>query len=278
MRARGNEPISHDVLRYPCIPLPISSAVQATGGSRGLERVFEIGPAFRAEKHDTYRHLNEFVSFDIEAAWCDDEDVMGVLERMIHSIWSRVAADDQDLVDIINAYRHTQGLESVVVEVPELPFPRIPYDDAIEIVKQGGGDIEWGDDIESHHCDLIASNTLVSTLSPDGYVDETVLHPPQRRELGSTGSQLSRGFDLNYGRDEMTSGGQREHRVEVLEQNLRDMDLDPDDFSFYTDGFDTAHRHAGWGTWSGSATDGSDWAGNVREVVLFPRDRSRVTP
>ena len=41
----------------------------------GLERVFEIGPAFRAEKHDTYRHLNEFISFDIEGAWMDDEDV-----------------------------------------------------------------------------------------------------------------------------------------------------------------------------------------------------------
>ena len=58
----------------------------------GLERVFEIGPAFRAEKHDTYRHLNEFISFDIEGAWMDDEDVMGVQERMLHHIWSEVAA------------------------------------------------------------------------------------------------------------------------------------------------------------------------------------------
>ena len=56
----------------------------------GLERVFEIGPAFRAEKHDTYRHLNEFISFDIEGAWMNDEDVMGVQERMIHHIWSQV--------------------------------------------------------------------------------------------------------------------------------------------------------------------------------------------
>ena len=56
-------------------------------------------------------------------------------------------------------------------------------------------------------------------------------------EKGSTGEQLSRGFDLNYGRDEMTSGGQREHRVEILEQNLIDMGLNPDDFTFYTDGF-----------------------------------------
>ena len=52
----------------------------------GMERVFEIGPAFRAEKHDTYRHLNEFISFDIEGAWMNDDDVMAVQERMIHHI------------------------------------------------------------------------------------------------------------------------------------------------------------------------------------------------
>ena len=75
----------------------------------GLERVFEIGPAFRAEKHDTYRHLNEFVSFDIEAAWCDDEDVMGVLERMIHSIWKSVKDNDGDLIESINRHRASQG-------------------------------------------------------------------------------------------------------------------------------------------------------------------------
>ena len=100
----------------------------------GMERVFEIGPAFRAEKHDTYRHLNEFVSFDIEAAWCDDEDVMGVLERMIHSIWRSVAENDGHLIEIINHYRATQGLQPVDVEIPKVPFPRISYDEAIDIV------------------------------------------------------------------------------------------------------------------------------------------------
>jgi aspartyl-tRNA synthetase len=123
----------------------------------GLERVFEIGPAFRAEKHDTYRHLNEFVSFDIEGAWMDDEDVMGVQERMIHHIWGEIAKNDMSLIGVVNEYRESQGKEPVIVEAPELPFPRIPYCEAIEIVKSGGGEIQWGDDIESHHCDIIAS-------------------------------------------------------------------------------------------------------------------------
>ena len=246
----------------------------------GLERVFEIGPAFRAEKHDTYRHLNEFISFDIEGAWMDDEDVMGVLERMIHHIWGAVAANDQNLIDVVNEYRTTQGQEPVAVEVPSMPFPRIPYCDAIDIVKEGGGDIEWGDDIESHHCDIIAAQHPGFHFIPRWPMAMKPFYIHHKEgEKGSTGGQLSRGFDLNYGRDEMTSGGQREHRVDVLEQNLRDMDLEPADFIFYTDGFRYgAPPHAGWGLGVARLLMVLTGAGNVREVVLFPRDRSRVTP
>ena len=246
----------------------------------GLERVFEIGPAFRAEKHDTYRHLNEFISFDIEGAWMNDEDVMGVQERMIHRIWSEVAANDQGLLDVVNEYRASRGQESVSVEVPSVPFPRISYCEAIEIVKAGGGEIEWGDDIESHHCDIIAAEYPGFHFIPRWPMSMKPFYIHHKEEeKGLSGGQLSRGFDLNYGRDEMTSGGQREHRVDVLEQNLRNMGLEPADFTFYTDGFRYgAPPHAGWGLGVARLLMVLTGAGNVREVVLFPRDRSRVTP
>lgn len=246
----------------------------------GLERVFEIGPAFRAEKHDTYRHLNEFISFDIEGAWMNDEDVMGIQERMIHHIWSEVAANDQGLLDVVNKYRASRDQESVSVEVPSVPFPRISYCEAIEIVKAGGGEIEWGDDIESHHCDIIAAEYPGFHFIPRWPMSMKPFYIHHKEEeKGSSGGQLSRGFDLNYGRDEMTSGGQREHRVDVLEQNLRNMGLEPSDFTFYTDGFRYgAPPHAGWGLGVARLLMVLTGAGNVREVVLFPRDRSRVTP
>ena len=246
----------------------------------GLERVFEIGPAFRAEKHDTYRHLNEFISFDSEGAWMNDEDVMGVQERMIHHIWIQVAANDQNLIDVVNEYRSSQGQDPVTIEVPSIPFPRIPYCDAIEIVKAGGGEIEWGDDIESYHCDIIAAEHPGFHFIPRWPMSMKPFYIHHKEgEKGSSGGQLSRGFDLNYGRDEMTSGGQREHRVDVLEQNLRNMSLEPADFTFYTDGFRYgAPPHAGWGLGVARLLMVLTGAGNVREVVLFPRDRSRVTP
>ena len=246
----------------------------------GMERVFEIGPAFRAENHDTYRHLNEFISFDIEAAWMTDEDVMGVQERMIHHIWKSVAQNDQDHIDTINAFRETQELEPISVEVPSLPFPRIDYCDAIKMVQDAGQDIQWGDDIDSSHCDIIAEKYPGFHFLPRWpmAMKPFYIHHVSG-ENGVTGEQLSRGFDLNYGRDEMTSGGQREHNVDVLEQNLRNKGLNPDDFSFYTDGFRFgAPPHAGWGLGVTRLLMVLTGSRNVRETVLFPRDRHRVTP
>ena len=246
----------------------------------GLERVFEIGPAFRAEKHDTYRHLNEFISFDIEGAWMDDEDVMGVQERMINYIWTKISENDMNLIDEINKFRISQQKEPVTIEIPSIPFPRVPYCEAIEIVKDGGGDIEWGDDIESHHCDIIAEKFPGFHFIPRWPMSMKPFYIHHKGdEKSESGGQLSRGFDLNYGRDEMTSGGQREHRVDILEDNLINMGLDPKDFTFYTDGFRYgAPPHSGWGLGVARLLMILTGAGNVREVVLFPRDRSRVTP
>jgi aspartyl-tRNA synthetase len=246
----------------------------------GLERVFEIGPAFRAENHDTYRHLNEFVSFDIEMAWANDEDVMAVQERMIHHIWSSVAANDGKEIEAINVFRRTQEMEDIVVEVPSIPFPRVEYSDAIEMIAAAGQDISWGDDIEAHHADIIAkhhSGFHFIPRWPMAMKPFYIYH--EKDETSSSGGQLSRGFDLNYGRDEMTSGGQREHRADVLTQNLIDVNLDPADFNFYIDGFRFgAPPHAGWGLGVARLTMALTGSRNVRETVLFPRDRKRCTP
>ncbi len=250
--------------------------------SGGLERVFEIGPAFRAEKSDTYRHLAEFISFDIECSWANDDDVMGVLERMLHHIWKSVAEEEesQDLISTINAYRAEQGEDLVEVIVPELPFPRVEYDDAIRIIKEKGGRIEWGDDIDAENSDLLAEDLPQFYFLPRWPMSLKPFYIHRiDGEIGSTGEQLSRGFDLNFGRDEMTSGGQREHRIEVLVDNLRTMDLNPEEFEFYVAGFrHGVPPHAGWGLGVERILMKLTGAKNVRETVLFPRDLRRYCP
>ena len=210
----------------------------------------------------------------------DDDDVMAVQERMINHIWQSVADNDQEQIDIINQYRISQDEQPITVEVPSIPFPRIEYCDAIKMIQDAGENISWGDDIESSHCDIIAAIHPGFHFLPRWpmAMKPFYIHHIEG-ENGATGEQLSRGFDLNYGRDEMTSGGQREHKVEVLEQNLRNKGLEPADFSFYTDGFRYgAPPHAGWGLGVARLLMALTGARNVRETVLFPRDRQRVTP
>ena len=263
--------------------------------SGGLERVFEIGPAFRAEQSDTYRHLAEFISFDIECSWANGDDVMGVLERMIHHIWKSVAEEEeaQALIATINAYRSEQNAylaeqgedleqaeDPVEIIVPELPFPRIEYDEAIRIIKERGGTIEWGDDIDAENSDLLAQDLPQFYFLPRWPMSLKPFYIHQiEGENGSTGQQLSRGFDLNFGRDEMTSGGQREHRIDVLVEILKSMDLDPEEFEFYVAGFrHGVPPHAGWGLGVERILMALTGANNVRETVLFPRDLNRYCP
>jgi len=250
--------------------------------SGGLERIYEIGPAFRAEKHDTYRHLNEFISFDIECSWANDEDVMGILERMIHHIWKSISEDEECLAHIatINQFRVTQDEEPIELIVPELPFPRVSYCDAIKIIKEKGGKIEWGDDIDAENSDLLAVDLPQFYFLPQWPMELKPFYIHHiEGEMGSTDRQLSRGFDLNFGRDELTSGGQREHRIDVLIENLKDMDLDPEEFEFYVAGFRHGiPSHAGWGLGVERILMKLTGAANVRETVLFPRDRKRICP
>ena len=99
-----------------------------------LERVFEIGPIFRAEEHDTRKHLNEVTSIDIEASFMDHSDVMALLEQLVQHTYVHV---------IENCTLQLQSL-GIEVKIPHLPFRRITYGEAIEIA-----DLDWGTDLDT---------------------------------------------------------------------------------------------------------------------------------
>jgi aspartyl-tRNA synthetase len=231
----------------------------------GLDRVFEIGPAFRAEEHDTVRHLNEFTSIDMEMAFSDEEDAMGVLERLIQRCIKAVLENNADELELLG----------ITLTAPELPLNRVKYDTAIELVNKKGVEVPWGEDIPMEGMHVLAEAypkyhfiTHWPTESKPFYAQPFHDNP-----------KVCRAFDLNYGAKEITSGAQRVHDPELLKTRLRDQGLNPDSFEFYIKAFEYGMPpHSGWGLGLERLVMIMAELPNIREGVLFPRDRKRLVP
>jgi nondiscriminating aspartyl-tRNA synthetase len=223
----------------------------------GLERVFEVGPIFRAEEHDTRKHLNEVTSIDIEASFLDEREVMELLEELIQHIYVAVAE------------RCSASLQSldVTLSIPHIPFKRIAYAVAIEIA-----DIPWGDDLDT------AAEKAVGEEIGEHYfiVDWPVeLKPFYVQPRGN----LCYAFDLMHPRMELASGARRIHDYALLVEQLAGKSLAPESFGFYLDAFRFGMPpHAGWGLGAERLLVTMLDLANIRESVLFPRDRRRITP
>ncbi len=228
--------------------------------SGGLERVYEIGPAFRAEEHNTPRHLNEFTSIDIEMSFADDDVVMGVMERLVDSAARAVAKETEAL--------ETLGMAPIELE---LPLPRITYDEAIEM---SNGKVKWGEDLS-----MEATREIAQQMNGFYFITKWPLSLKPFYIQPDADPKYSKGFDFMYNEVEMTSGGQRVHDVNLLRERLKEQGLDPEGFSHYLDPFRYGMPpHAGWGLGLDRLAMIFAGAKNVRECVLFPRDRTRMTP
>ena len=232
----------------------------------GFEAVFEIGPIFRAEEHNTIRHLNEATSLDIEISFADHNDVMELLEELIVHIYGSVAKNcADDLAEI-----------GVDLAIPERPFPRIPYLEAIEIANQSIEEkISFGDDLTP-----AAERAIGDTMGGHYFIVDwpTDIRPyyampyPDRPEF-------CKAFDLMHPRMELASGAQRIHDHDLLVERIRAKGLSPESFEFYLKTFRYGMPpHAGWGLGIERLVMTMLDLPNIREAVLFPRDRHRLTP
>jgi nondiscriminating aspartyl-tRNA synthetase len=231
----------------------------------GFDKVYEIGPAFRAEEHDTTRHLNEFTSIDIEMAFADEEDAMGVLERCVYNAILKTRELNEKEMRLLGAD----------LDIPALPFQRITYSDCLDIVKKDGFEMEWGEDFPMEAMKILGENipdfffiTKWPTKSKPFYTQPFEDEP-----------EICRGFDLQYKEKEITSGAQRVHDVELLKKRLEEQNLNPAEFKFYLDAFEYGiPPHSGWGLGAERLTMILTGMQNIRECVLFPRDRKRLVP
>lgn len=236
----------------------------------GFESVFEVGHAYRAELHNTWRHLNEYVSLDIETAFIKDEyDLMefeiGFLKHLIQHL--------EETCD--------KELKMHNVVLPKIKeVPKIPLFEAQKILlekydkKSPAGNIDAEGEIlfskyikEEYDSDFVFLTKYPASKRP-------VYTMPDDQYEGATKS-----FDLIYKGLEITTGGQRIHDYEMLRDNMIKFGLNPEDFGFYLDSFKYGMPpHGGFAIGLERITMKLLGLDNIRESTLLPRDMNRITP
>jgi nondiscriminating aspartyl-tRNA synthetase len=230
-----------------------------------FEKVFEIGPFFRAEESHTRRHLSEFISVDIEEAFAAADDVMKVLEDLIRQICKDVEK---------NCGRELKILKHKI-EVPKTPFKRFTYDEVLEELKEEGIRVPWGEDIPTPAFRTLGKLHPYYYFLTDWPTKSKAFYIKPRDD----NPDLCEGFDLMWRWIELASGGTRIHSKRLLIKRLTEQGLRPESFKSHLQAFDYGMPpHAGWAIGLARLVMALTGKRNIREVVLFPRDRFRLTP
>lgn len=227
-----------------------------------MEKTFTITPVWRAEKHNTPRHINEIRQMDIEAAYYDQTAIMKQIEEVVRDIVKNVLEKNKE--------------ELKILDIKDLRIPKgvyIAYEDAI---KKVGGKVgeDFTPEEERKLCDMHKGD-IVFTHSWPSSIKPFYIMPKD----GKKDSKYSEGFDALYGGMEISSGGQRIHIPELLIERLKIKKLNPKHFESYVNSFRYgAPPHAGWSIGLERLTQVICRLDNIKEATMFPRDRDRLTP
>jgi len=231
----------------------------------GLERVFEIASFYRAEKSHTGRHLSEFTSVDIEAAFMNYTDVMNVLEDLVVDTFKYVSENCKKELEII-------GNKTIT---PDHPFEKITYSQALDELKEKDVKLEFGDDLLDSHLRILGESHPSFYFLTDWPIKLKPFYIAEKQD----NVELSESFDLQCGYLELSSGGSRLHNPEKIKARLKEQNLDPSKFSEHLQAFDWGMPpHAGWGLGLERLLTIILGIDNVREVILYPRDPERLKP
>jgi nondiscriminating aspartyl-tRNA synthetase len=236
----------------------------------GFERVFEVGHAYRAELHNTYRHLNEYVSLDVEMGFIEDEfELMDLEEGFLNYLFD---------------YLKKECAEELKLQGVDLPgmveIPRIPLADAQDILLK-----EYGKRSPKGNIDA-EGEKLFSQYVKEKYDSDFVFltkYPVSKRPMYTMPDDelegTTKSFDLIYKGLEITTGGQRIHDYEMLVNNIAKFGIKTEDFAFYTENFKYGMPpHGGFAIGLERLTMKILNLDNIREAALLPRDMKRITP
>jgi nondiscriminating aspartyl-tRNA synthetase len=238
----------------------------------GFGRMFEIGPVFRADPSFTSRHATEFISVDMEVSWIDShEDIMQMHEQL--------------MVTALTAVKEKHGEEikrlfDVDVVVPSIPFPRIPLAEAIEIVKERGHEIVRGGDMDPEGERQIAAHVAESFGHEFVFLtDYPATVRPFYHMRHAENQALTNSYDLIWRGVEITTGAQREHRIDILTEQAKSKGLEPEGLSSYLDFFRYgAPTHGGFGMGLIRVLMLLLHQPNIREVGYLFRGPNRLEP
>jgi nondiscriminating aspartyl-tRNA synthetase len=236
--------------------------------ANGMERVFEIGAAYRAEKHETPRHLNEYVSLDIEMGFIEsDQDLMDLEVGILSYIFEQIAEQDADIL--------AEWESSVPTPDQMAAVPRISHDEAKKILSERLDKrvFELNPEGERELCDWAAETAGVEAVFVHSFPRKKrpfYTYPLDRKTMS---------FDLLFRGLEITSGGRRIHDYEMLVDNIKRFGLDPEQMTDYLQVFRYGcPPHGGFAIGLERLTQKILGLHNIKEASLFPRDRKRVSP
>jgi nondiscriminating aspartyl-tRNA synthetase len=238
-------------------------------GVCGLERVFETGHVYRAEKHATSRHLTEYYSLDFEMGFIEGpKDVMETEREVLTEIFEGIRRDFDGKLEGFDPY--LPSLEKA---------PIWDFDECVDRLKKEHGRTDLVDDLdpegERQICDLAEKEFGVKAAFVTGFPMSARPFYTKPRADGRTAA----GFDLLFRGVEITTGGQRLHTREDLESALRGKGMDPASFEGHLRMFDLGMPpHGGLAIGLERLTMQVLGFANVREATLYPRDRHRVEP
>ena len=230
-----------------------------------LEKVFEVGPFFRAEESHTRRHLSEFVSLDVEQAFAGAEEVMVLLEQLMQHTCKAVKDSCTEELAVL---RHR-------LRVPSVPFKRLTYSEVLSDLQKEGFEVPWGEDIPTEAFRVLGKLYPSFYFITDWPTHSKAFYIKPREE----NPDLCEGFDLMWRWIELVSGGTRIAKKDLLVARLKEQGLKPETFKYHLQAFDYGMPpHAGWAVGLERLTMMLTGKKNIREVTFYPRDRDRLTP
>lgn len=234
----------------------------------GFERVFEVGHAYRAEEHNTNRHLNEYISMDLEVGFIEnEEEIMEIEENLLKYILNKVKSECEEELELLN------------VELPVIKeIPRIDFNEVLNLMKTKYNKTDLENDLDPE------SEKLICKYVEEKYESEFIFitnYPRSKRPMYTMplGEEGTHSFDLLFRGIEITTGGQRIHDYNMLVNNLIYKGVDPKDYESYLEAFKYGMpRHGGLAIGLERITAKILGLDNVREATLITRDRTRLIP